>query len=483
MASAIVYLPGGKHSLPLGAREIKHAPRLKTGPRGLTLGTVHTRAVVAFVAVACASWLACRSTARPTSAPAVVMVSIDTLRPDHLGCYGYARPISPRIDAFRREAVLMRDAVASAPSTLASHASMFTSLLVQHHGASVALQSALRPGLVTLAEVLQGAGFATASFNGGGELHRVWGLDRGFGVYVSATDSSVTKIGDDTLAGQVRLAKPWLERVGPRPFFLFLHTYEVHHPYTPAPERLRALEPSYSGRLPDRISIRLLEKINSGRKKLAPGDLEHIVAAYDAEIASADAGFGDLVDLLKRRGRYDSAIVVLISDHGEAFGERGKVGWHGDALYDEQIRIPLLVKLPGGQLAGKTIEPQVRAIDLAPSLLSLLGLPSPPQFSGTRIDFAGGAPDHPPWSLSTIDGALRIAAVRTRRWKWYEGRLYDLEHDPGETRDVASLHPEVERDLQDRLVAIRRSREAAGTTPVGMPDEVQDQLKALGYLE
>ncbi len=442
------------------------------------------RALVACLAVACGSWLACTSPrSRATSAPAVVIVSIDTLRPDHLGCYGYRRPTSPRIDAFRGEAVLLRDVIASAPSTLASHASMFTSLRVQHHGASVAAQSALRPGIVTLAELLQRAGFATASFNGGGELHRVWGLDRGFGVYESATESYAAEIGEDTLEGQVQRAAAWLEGVGPRPFFLFLHTYEVHHPYTPAPERLRGLEGAYSGTLPDRISIRLLEKINSGRRTLGPGDLAHIVAAYDAEIASADAGFGVLLDLLRRLGRYDSSIVVLTSDHGEAFGERGKVGWHGDTLYDEQIRIPLIVKLPGGQLAGKTVEPQVREIDLAPSLLSQLGLPVPPQLSGTPIDFAGGAPDHPPWSVATIDGRPQGAAVRTERWKWYEGRLYDLAHDPGERHDVASLHPQVEHALEDRLVASLRSRELAGPTPVSPAGEVEDQLKALGYLE
>ena len=458
---------------------------MKSGSLRPTLVVVHTRALITcLAAVACASWLACsfRST-RPTSAPAVVLVSIDTLRPDHLGCYGYRRPISPHIDAFRREAVLMRDVVAAAPSTLASHASMFTSLRVQHHGASVAASSALRPGLVTLAEVLQRAGFITASFTGGGELHRVWGLDRGFGVYESATDSTVSEIGEDTLSGQVQLARKWLEGVGPRPFFLFLHTYEVHHPYTPAPERLRAIEPSYSGRLPDRISKRLLEKINSGQKKLAPGDLEHIVATYDAEIASADAGFGDLLDLLRRLGRYDSSIIVLVSDHGEAFGERGKVGWHGDTLHDEQIRIPMIVRLPGGQLAGKTVEPQVRGIDLAPTLLSQLGLPVPLQFSGTPIDFAGGAPNHPPWSLATMEGRPQDAAVRTERWKCYEGQLYDLEHDPGETRDVASLHPEVVHDLEERLMASLLSREIAAATPVTMPDEVRDQLRALGYLE
>jgi arylsulfatase A-like enzyme len=378
----------------------------------------------------------------------------------------------------------MRQAVAAAPSTLASHASMFTSLAVAHHGASVYAQSALRPGLVTLAQALRGAGFATASFNGGGQMHRSWGLDRGFGVYESATDSSSdTEIGDDTLAEQVDRAKAWLERVGPVPLFLFLHTYEVHHPYTPSPERLRVMESGYSGTLPDRISIRLLEKINSGQRRLHPGDLEHIVAAYDAEIASADAGFGDLLALLRRLGRYESSIIVLTSDHGEAFGERGRVGWHGDTLYDEQIRIPLIVKLPRERLAGRVVETQVREIDLAPSLLSLLGLPVPPEFSGTPIDLASGSSGDPRWAVAGMDGRPQSVAVRTPRWKWYEGRLYDLAHDPAETHDVASAHPDVERDLQDRLVAVLGSRSIAPRSPMEPDAQVQEQLRALGYLE
>jgi arylsulfatase A-like enzyme len=412
----------------------------------------------------------------------VVLVSIDTLRPDHLGCYGYAKPTSPNIDRFREEAVLLRSVIAQTPSTLASHASMLTSLRLQHHGASVAAHSALKPGVRTLTELLRGAGFATASFNGGGQLHKVWGLDRGFDVYESATDDSTALVGEDTLALQVTKAGAWLDQVGDRPFFLFIHTYEVHHPYTPSPERLHHMEAGYSGDLPDRISIRLLEKINSGQRRLGPGDLAHIVAAYDAEIASADAAFGTLLQRLRSRGRYDSTLIVLTSDHGEAFGERGKVGWHGDELYDEQVRIPLVIKLPGARLAGTTIESQVREIDLAPTLLSVLGYPVPPEFSGTTIDLAGGAPDHPPWAMAGIDGSPRMAAVRTRRWKWYDGRLYDLEHDPHETRDIAARHPDIERSLEGRLVAVLRSRAYAPTTQVGPIEDLSEQLKALGYV-
>ena len=355
--------------------------------------------------------MACASgRAAPRPPPAVVIVSIDTLRPDHLGCYGYAKPTSPRIDDFRREAVLLRRVVAAAPSTLASHAAMFTSLGPQHHGASVARGSALYPGVTTLAERLQLAGFATASFNGGGQLHRSWGLDRGFDTYESATDSSSAEIGEDTLAGQVERARPWLESVAARPFFLSctLTKYTI-----PTPRRRSgcgAMEASYAGTLPPTISIRLLEKINSGQHVLRPGDLAHIVAAYDAEIASADEGFGRLLALLRRLGRYDSSIVVLTSDHGEAFGERGRVGWHGDSLYDEQIAVPLFVRMPGGRLAGRTLEAQVRRSTWPRACCHSSTLPCPRSSAERPIDFAGGAAGHPPWAVSQPRRSARAAS-------------------------------------------------------------------------
>ena len=147
----------------------------------------------------------CAGRPRPP-APAAVLVSVDTLRPDHLGCYGYGKPTSPEIDRFRQEAVLFRRVVAHAPSTLPSHASMLTSLLPPHHGASFKKRSGLRPGVATLAEVLRRAGFATASFNGGGQVHRTWGLDRGFDVYVSATDASSSSSGTQSETSPIRSA-------------------------------------------------------------------------------------------------------------------------------------------------------------------------------------------------------------------------------------------------------------------------------------
>ena len=415
-------------------------------------------------------------------APAVVFVSIDTLRPDHLGCYGYPQPTSPEIDRFRDEAVLFQQAVAHAPSTLSSHASMFTSLLPPHHGASVHGQSAVVPHATLLAEVLREAGFATASFNGGGQLHPAWGLDRGFDVYESFAESDGDRLGEDTFRERLAAAAGWIESVRDEPFFLFLHTYEVHHPYTPEPERLAQMETGYEGKLPGRISIRVLEKINDGTKTLRPGDLEHIVAAYDAEIASADAGFAELLALLRRLGRYESSLIILTSDHGEAFGERGRIGWHGDTLYDEQLRIPLVVRLPGGRLAGTTVGDQARGVDLAPTILSLLGLPVPEQFSGTAIDLAGRETDRRAPTLAVVDGSSNELAVRIPRWKWYQGRLYDLASDPGETTDVAGTHSETERDLSGSLAELLQSRERAGPTPIEVDKDLHERLKALGYV-
>jgi arylsulfatase A-like enzyme len=360
---------------------------------------------------------------------------------------------------------------------------MFTSLLPPHHGASVLDRSAVTPGAPLLARVLRDAGFATASFNGGGQLHPVWGLDRGFDVYESFAESEGDRLGEDTFRERLAAAKGWIQGVRDEPFFLFLHTYEVHHPYTPEPERLALMDSGYEGRLPGHISIRVLEKINAGIKELRPGDRDHIVAAYDAEISSADAGFAELLALLRALGRYDSSVIVLTSDHGEAFGERGRIGWHGDTLFDEQLRIPLLIRLPGGRLGGTSVTSQVRGVDLAPTLLSFLGLPVPEGFSGAVVDLGEEAGPDPKWALAGIDGSPNELAVRTPRWKWYRGQLFDLAVDPGERTDVAPQHPEVEQDLAGQLAELVRSRPPAGKTPIEVDEELQERLKALGYVQ
>src|SRR5690606_11003043 len=196
--------------------------------------------------------------------PDIVLVSIDTLRADRLGCYGNPRPVSPAIDRFRADAVKFEIALAHASSTLSSHASMLTSLLPTAHGASFARRRRLPAAAVTLAEVLHDAGYRTVALTASGQLAPTFGLGQGFEVYRARVEQHEPgafwpRVG----AGLARLDEP-----DPRPVFLFLHTYEAHHPYTPDPALLDELDPGYAGRLGHRVPVDLLERVNAGEIEL-----------------------------------------------------------------------------------------------------------------------------------------------------------------------------------------------------------------------
>jgi hypothetical protein len=304
------------------------------------------------------------------------LVSIDTLRADHVGCYGYPRDTTPNIDAFSRDGVRFRTAIAHASSTTASHASIFTSLLPLHHGAQRARRQPISDDVDTMAQIMQGAGYRTVSYNGGGQVAAMWGFDRGFDIYESDRGA---------FARKVQKAIRWMDGNAGGKFFMFLHTYEVHAPYTPAARFMAAFDADYAGNLDDEISTHLLIEINNGTRTLDQQDARHIVNAYDAEIRSMDEAFGTLVGYLKRRGLLDRTILVFTSDHGEEFGEHGQFGRHSHALYDELLRVPLIVRLPGGKFAGKVVERQVRGIDILPTVLDLLDLESPDQCDGSSL--------------------------------------------------------------------------------------------------
>jgi len=422
------------------------------------------------------------SPGRPPPAQGVVVVSICSLRADHLGCYGYGAPTSPRTDALAREAVVFREAITHAPSTFLAHASLFTSLIPPRHGASFAAGKAMPPQPVTLAEVLKERGFATASFNGGGQLDRVWGLDQGFDVYETPSPAGASPLEVERLEAQVDAAIAWLDRQRDPRFFLFIHTYEVHHGYTPRAADLALFDGGYRGPLPPAISVELLARVNAGRIRLSPRDLEHVVAAYDGEIRSADRALGRLLDHLRSARLYDRSLIIVTSDHGEEFGEHGGVGRHSHALYDELLRVPLIVKFGGSWRAGGSLDAQVRLIDVAPTILGALALPVPPAFEGSDLlPYVAGGPAPPPYALVALDGG--VMALRTPQWKWQQGRLFNLRTDPGESTDVARRFPQVERALR------RVKRELVnGAHPGALPKaevsrELRQRLQALGYVE
>jgi arylsulfatase A-like enzyme len=408
-----------------------------------------------------------------------ILISIDTLRSDHLGCYGYAPPTSPNVDRFRRDAVLFTAAIAQAPSTLASHASMLTSLLPPHHGASYKHGTALAPGIATLAGLLRSPALRTLSFNEGGQIAPEFGLDRGFDRYRSAA----VPLGAASFTEQVGHALVWLDRHPGQPFFVFLHSYQVHHPYMPDPRDLASIESApYRGPLPaGQTPMEVIEAVNDGALRLAPGDLRHIVATYDAQIHGMDAGFGQLIEYLARHGLYDDTAVVFTADHGEEFGEHGRVGWHSHTLYDELLRVPL-IKYPHSAHGGETVTRQVRSIDIAPTILALLGRRAPDAFLGsdlTPLVLRREEPARP--AVSNLDGG-GVPAIRTLRWKLIGRHLFDLATDPGETRDVSGDFPDVAAYLTDRRAALLASAPTASGPPASLTAEAAAQLGSLGYL-
>ena len=428
-----------------------------------------------------------------TNAPThnVILISVDTLRADHLGCYGYPKPTTPRIDAFRRDAALFEQAIAHSPSTLPSHASIFTSLLPSHHGASVANSFGVDPEAITLTEILKAEGYATASFNGGIQLDPIYGLDRGFDVYAAARPSvaSADLLVDpvDMFDHAVDETINWIETPNRHErFFLFLHTYELHHPYTPKPEALESIGAEYDGSLPKDISVDLLVRINDGDVELDNGDLEHIISAYDAELRSVDTAFGRLIDFLREEELYDNTIIVFTSDHGEEFGERGFVGWHSHTLYDELLRVPLLLKLPGAVHAGASADEQVRGIDIAPTILAALGLDAPAGFEGVSLlgplSGSGSVPRH---AVSRKDVVITddFASLRTPDWKWFRGSLFHLASDPKEATEVSGDNRETGEALSAKLEELLATRPRPVPHKVEPDEELLKQLRSLGYVK
>ncbi|MFP6655364.1 MAG: sulfatase [Myxococcota bacterium] len=402
-------------------------------------------------------------------------MSLDTLRQDSLGCYGYSRPTSPNIDAFSKDCVVFDESIAQAPSTKPSHASIFTSLNVRTHGTFPGFDYVLSDKHLAMAEILAAEGYRTASYNGGGNVKSHFGFAQGFQIYDSTSP--------DRFIDAVNLATDWLDLNGTDPFFLFLHTYEVHHPYTPAPEFAQLFDSDYSGQLPPAISIELLRKINSKKQAVDDADRQHIRNLYDAEIRSMDAAFATFIEFLKASGKYDESLIIVTSDHGEEFGERGAEGWHSHTLYDELLHVPLLIKFPQSRFKGTRVEGMVRGIDILPTIIDVLGLPEVNRMEGiSLVPMIGGEDPGDLMAFSTF-GENLTCAVRTKRWKLYGSQLYDLQADPGETTNVAGKHPRVAKKLMKYLQR-HVQVSARYRTELSSPDQqLIDELKALGYAE
>jgi arylsulfatase A-like enzyme len=364
------------------------------------------------------------TTARDAGAPLVVVYLVDTLRADHLPVYGYPRDTAPELTRFARDAVVFDQAVAPSSWTRPSVASLFTSLLPRDHGC-VLFSTPLDPGLFTLAERLRGRGYATgAVVVNPGVGTRSMHFDQGFAHFeVLARERRAGPVVDAALA--------FLDDRRGQPTFLYLHTMDAHAPYRPPPPFDRRFPPHPEpGREADDRS-----------DYVVPGDLARIVAQYDGAIAYGDQEFGRFVRALRERGLYDRATIVFLADHGEELLDHG--GWeHGHALYDELVRVPLVVKYPRGRLAGRRGARQVQLVDVLPTILESQRIPVPGGIAGRPLDesFRAMGPERPALLETTFfghaaAGARTSEAKYVRRFRPGGGELFfDLRRDPGERR-------------------------------------------------
>jgi len=417
----------------------------------------------------------------------LLIITLDTTRPDHLGCYGHPRDTSPQIDRVAADAVVYTRAFSTSSWTLPAHASLFTGEFPWSHGARIdpdgpvsladAIQggaklhryraSGLAPGEITLAEILAAHGFTTGAVVAGPWMKRIFGLDRGFQQYDDG--------GIDTLHGRrasdvTDAALAWLDRHEGERFFLFLNYYDPHAPY----------------RDPEGYGIGFLPpQARASTQRIKP-TTSAIGALYDGEIRYMDDHVGRLVEGLRRRGLYDDAWIIITSDHGELLNEHEQIG-HGVTLYQQEIRIPLIVKFPAQiGLRGDDSAP-IQLTDVFVMVLEGLRIslpPGPRARDATRPVFAEVYPQE--WRSRGGDWRVLLDGDLKLHWS-SRGRhqLFDLAADPGEHSNLAPSRPQQVRAMESALEGFLAELPppARRGPPQQLDPETQEALRNLGYLD
>jgi arylsulfatase A-like enzyme len=447
--------------------------------------------------------LAPRPDPRP-GAPNVVLVSIDTLRADHVHCYGYPRETTPVIDGLAREGARFSTVVAPTSWTLPSHVTLFTGLPPAGHGVVTSFMR-MRPGTVTLAQAFRDAGYVTAGFVSAPYLAAEYGFARGFDTYDDWSAGSASrgfnmKVTSSPVLLDVaaRWFSEWTREEPRRPFFLFVHMYDVHADYTPPPPFDTLFDPGYRGWVTG-VGVVGDTRFGPGTK---PRDLAHLVALYDGGIRFTDLYLGRILDRVRALGLLEDTIVVVTADHGEEFLEHGHTT-HGKNLYDTSLLVPLVIRFPREVPPGTVVAQQVRLMDVPSTVLGLAGVTPPPSFGRIRAGQPRACADLSAAVERPTDGkgaALpafadlrdRLAAVRADGYKLIipvrdpaRAELYDLEADPGELTNVAASLPALTGQLRRRLLAWRQRWAGSRTAARALvPDEeLLRRLRALGYVQ
>jgi len=437
--------------------------------------------------------------------PNVIIVSLDTLRADHLGVYGYSRPTSPNIDALAKDSALFENAYATSPWTLPSHVSMLSGLNCVRHRVYYE-NDRIDPKTPWLSTILRNHGYACAALTGGGYVSSFYGFSRGFGSYSMSQNEIGSEVNADEAAKQ---SLDWLEANADRPFFLFVHTYQMHIPYGPRePYKKMFLDPDAALFIWDwKGATHIYEPLSESVKR-------NIVGLYDGCIRLTDeALIKALIDRLKSLGIYDRTLLIVTSDHGEEFFDHG--GWtHTRTVYDEVIKVPLVIHFPGGRYAGRRLNPLVRLVDIVPTVLEELGI----GFEADSIDgrslqpildgretadrhfvaelAANASLAHNHATIAVNNGRTKLilnGLLSPEDFSYFAYpppiipllELFDLKSDPGEKKNIAD-RPEqaaTARALAEKAEALMRSLKGRPGEKRILPKDLENQLRALGYIK
>ncbi len=470
-----------------------------------------------------------KGTEGASSARNLILISVDTLRADHVGCYGYERATSANIDRLAAAGTRFETAIAQAPETLASHMTLMTGRTPARHGVTRDLH-VLGPGYTTLASSFFDRGFRTAGFTEGGYIDGHFGFYRGFEQY---HDGSADPAPGGEVARTFERARRWLDRYSEEPFFLFVHGYEVHTPYAPPAEFRRFGDPEYEGPfaesfgLPGRIDTDML-LVNGDGAEERVADRAQVMALYDSEILAVDHEVGLLLEQVRSLGLDENTVIVLLADHGEEFGEHGGFGIHGHTLFDEQLLVPLIVRGPGIP-SGRVVKDEVALYDILSTMGDLFSIDVPADVDGRSFapHLEGGDEERlaDRAIISEDDTAYPRLAVRSDGYKWIETRgirewwvdfvrsaqserlnevllmpdaeaLYELRNDPREQANRLGDEPDTAKRLRAIADRYRPSegswqnpenakilkRYGGGGQDGSVDDSLQQRLQNLGYV-
>jgi len=458
-----------------------------------------------------------------TPATNVILVSLDTLRADRLGVYGNRRNLTPNLDRLAGQGALFEQAWAPFPNTLAAHASLFTGLTPGQHGLLPGVDARMPRDTRTLAGAFTEQGYHTVAFTENAFVSSAYGFDLGFDRYHNGPEVSENELFPGTGSVTFGKAAAWLKQRPPGPFFMFVHTYEVHAPYTPARDELTQLlmyrlSPIYEGAF--EFTYHPLSEIghNSGQILLSPIELARIESLYDAETWTVDRQLGGLLDTLNDLGLADSTLLVVTSDHGDEFSEHGYMG-HGETLHTQALQVPLIFRLPGRVPAGLRVSAPVGLSDVGPTVASLVGMPPPfantpardltpllanpldpaaadqPVFSELSSSMGAcrglDSADFDIWAMANMDCNYDGVALRDERYTYIESaapgarQLFDRRADPGELRDIAASQADLVAAYHEAVNGYRKRNEEheTHTAPTEIDPITHEKLRALGYMQ